>query len=161
MSLGESDEGRGCFPKNAAGFADPRFGHFSNDRSLLQNDIELIAKWADTGAAEGDPKDAPATVQWPENGWEIKPDVIGEGPSYDVPAKAIVEWTWMAVPSGFTKDTWVTSVEVKTQATQVAHHICLSFRQHNPGTEHNVPKTSRAVIERDEAGNETLESKRK
>ena len=32
---------------------------------------------------------------------------------YDVPAKAIVEWTWVPVPSGFTKDTWVTSVEVK------------------------------------------------
>ena len=46
-------------------------------------------------------KDAPPPVQWPENGWEIKPDVIVNGPSYDVPAKGIVEWTWMAVPQTF------------------------------------------------------------
>jgi hypothetical protein len=142
-------------------FADARYGHFKNDRSLPQKDIELIAKWADTGAAEGDAKDAPATVQWPENGWEIQPDLIIEGPSYDVPAKGLVEWTWVAVPSGFTQDTWVTSVEIKTQAPQVAHHICLSFRPHVPNVQYGSPTTSRAVIERDAEGNETLESKRK
>src|ERR1700756_896884 len=44
-------------------FADPNYGHFANDRSLKQSDIETLAKWADSGAAEGDPKDAPARVQ--------------------------------------------------------------------------------------------------
>jgi hypothetical protein len=142
-------------------FADARYGHFKNDRSLPRTDVELIAKWADTGALEGDKKDAPPPVQWPEKGWEIKPDVIVDGPSYDVPAKGIVEWTWMPVPSGFTQDTWVTSVEIKTQAPQVAHHICLSFRPHVQDVQYNAPTTSRAVIERDAAGAETLESKRK
>src|ERR1700692_646834 len=33
-------------------FADPQFGHFVNDRSLQQADIDTIAKWADSGAAE-------------------------------------------------------------------------------------------------------------
>src|ERR1700733_14052734 len=40
-------------------FADPQFSHFSNDRSLSQSDMETIAKWADSGAAEGNAKDAP------------------------------------------------------------------------------------------------------
>ena len=39
-------------------FADPQFGHFLNDHSLKQREIDIIAKWADTGAAEGDAKDA-------------------------------------------------------------------------------------------------------
>src|SRR5258708_40247575 len=51
-------------------FADPAYGHFSNDRSLKQSDVELISKWADAGAPEGDAKDAPAPRQWPE-GWQI------------------------------------------------------------------------------------------
>ena len=30
--------------------ADPKISHFTNDRSLKQGDIEILAKWADTGA---------------------------------------------------------------------------------------------------------------
>ena len=37
-------------------FADPTYGHFANDRSLKQGDIETLVKWADSGAAEGDPR---------------------------------------------------------------------------------------------------------
>src|SRR6202163_2312801 len=38
-------------------FADPQFGHFSNERSLKPNEIDTIAKWADGGAPEGSAKD--------------------------------------------------------------------------------------------------------
>src|SRR5882672_5727422 len=57
-------------------FADPRYGHFANDRSLKQSEIDTLVKWVDGGAVEGDLKDAPPAVQWPESGWQIKPDVI-------------------------------------------------------------------------------------
>src|SRR5437016_1623879 len=65
-------------------FADPNYGHFLNDRSLNQNEIETIATWADSGAPEGDAKDAPAAIQWAQGGM-IKPDVIIAGPTTDVP----------------------------------------------------------------------------
>ena len=94
-------------------FADPRYGHFENDRTLPQSDIDTIMKWADASAPEGDAKDAPPPVQWPENGWRIKPDIIVNGPEFKVPAKGIVEWTNVTVPSGFTKDTWITSIELR------------------------------------------------
>src|SRR6516225_1389473 len=29
-------------------FAEPQYGHFVNDRSLKQSDIDTLAKWADT-----------------------------------------------------------------------------------------------------------------
>src|SRR5213083_1723858 len=66
-------------------FADPQFGHFLNDHSLKQNEIDAIAKWADTGATEGNQKDAPPAVKWPD-GWQVQPDVIVKGPVFDVPA---------------------------------------------------------------------------
>jgi hypothetical protein len=72
-------------------FADEKYGHILNERRLKQSDIDAIASWADAGAPEGDAKDAPAPVQWPEGGWQIKPDFIVDGPTYDVPAKGTVE----------------------------------------------------------------------
>src|SRR5262245_1607806 len=98
-------------------FADPQIGHFTNDRSLKPAEIETIAKWADSGAAEGDPKDARAPVAWPD-GWRVTPDVIVPGPVMEVPAKPknnVVEWISATVPTGFTKDTWVTSVQIKPE----------------------------------------------
>src|SRR5947209_3953643 len=81
-------------------FADPKYGHFANDRALKQSDIDTIVAWADGGAKEGDAKDAPPPVAWPADGWQIKPDYIVKGPSYDVPAKGIMEWTNVVVAGG-------------------------------------------------------------
>src|SRR5215813_9241680 len=47
-------------------FADPKYGHFTNDRSLKQSEIDTLAKWSDTGATEGNAKDALPPVQWPK-----------------------------------------------------------------------------------------------
>src|SRR5262245_58388230 len=40
-------------------FADPKYGHFDNDRSMKQSEIDTIVAWTDSGATEGNPKDAP------------------------------------------------------------------------------------------------------
>ena len=120
-------------------FADPSYGHFANDRSLKQSDMDTLVKWVDGGAVEGDAKDAPPAIQWPENGWQIKPDVIVNGPDFHVPDKGLVEWTWIAVPSGFTKDTWITSIEFRPSDLSITHHICLQMKAHTPNVEYNVP----------------------
>src|SRR5438445_770592 len=55
-------------------FADPQVGHFSNDRSLSQKEIDTIVAWMTAGAPKGDPKDMPAPVNFVA-GWGIpKPD---------------------------------------------------------------------------------------
>src|SRR5262245_29173614 len=45
--------------------ADPRYGGFRNAPHLTDADIRTLAAWADTGAREGDPKDKPASIEWP------------------------------------------------------------------------------------------------
>jgi hypothetical protein len=122
-------------------FADPQFGHFLNDRSLKQNEIDTISKWADTGAVEGDAKDAPPPVKWPE-GWQIEPDIIVQGPAYDVPAHPkndVIEWVSVTIPSGFKQDTWITSVQIKPEHPAVAHHICLGFNPHTSDIKYFEP----------------------
>jgi hypothetical protein len=122
-------------------FADHQYNPYLNDRSLKQSEIDIIAKWADSGAPEGDPKDAPAPVQWSE-GWDIQPDLIIDGPTTDVPAHPknnVVEWMTVVIPTGFTKDTWVTSVQIKPEHPEVTHHICTGYIPHNPDIKYGVP----------------------
>ena len=83
-------------------FADPKYGHFGNDRSLKQADIDTIAKWADAGAPEGNAKEAPQAIQWPADGWDIQPDVVIDGPEFKVaahPKNDVIEWMFITVPS--------------------------------------------------------------
>src|SRR5579862_3462326 len=35
-------------------FADPKYGHFTNERRLSEADIATLAAWANNGAPEGD-----------------------------------------------------------------------------------------------------------
>jgi hypothetical protein len=133
-------------------FADPKYGHFANDRALKQSDIDTIVAWADGGAKEGDTKDAPPPVAWPADGWQIKPDHIVKGPSYDVPAKGVLEWTNIVMPTGLTKDTWITSLEIKPSAYPVTHHICIRFIAHSPDIKYGVPVW--VDKQRDESGSE-------
>jgi hypothetical protein len=123
-------------------FADPQVGHFANDRALNQSDIETIAKWAEGGAPEGNPKDAPPAVKWPADGWQIQPDIIVNGPETFVPAHPknnVIEWNYVIVPSGITEDTWITSMEIRPSELGVTHHICVLFKPHTPDVVYNKP----------------------
>lgn len=134
-------------------FADPQHGQFANDRSLPQHDVDTIVKWVDGGAAQGHPKDAPSAIEWPADGWQIKPDLIVRGPEFRVPArpeKNVIEWTTMVFPSGFTKDTWVTSMELKPSDLSVTHHICITFQPHRPTVKYYVMNWQESL--RDEEG---------
>jgi hypothetical protein len=123
-------------------FADPRYGHFRNDRSLKQDEIDTLARWADAGAPQGDPKDAPPPVKWPADGWEIEPDIVVNGPETRVPARTrndVIEWSFVTVPSGITQDTWITSMEIRPSQPSVTHHICVFFKPHTPDVKYHTP----------------------
>jgi hypothetical protein len=42
------------------------------------------------------------------------------------------------MPSGFTKDTWVSSVQIKPEFPAVTHHLCLAYVPHNPAYKYGV-----------------------
>ena len=114
-------------------FADPHTGKFSNDRSLAQSDIDILAQWADTGAAEGNPNLAPAPVAFVD-GWNIgKPDVVLEMPlDYEVPATGTIEYTYFQLPTGFTEDKWIQMAEARPGNRAVVHHLIAFLRE--PGS---------------------------
>ena len=75
-------------------FADPRYGHFANERRLTQRDVNTLVSWSEAGAPEGDSGRAPAPVAFPPDGWNIKPDKVFAIPQpYEVGAERVIEYT--------------------------------------------------------------------
>jgi len=109
-------------------FADPHFGQFLNDRRLSDADVKTLVTWVDGGAPEGDPKDKPLPIRWRE-GWNIRPDVILQTTKpMTVPATGTLQYTYIVIPTGFTKDTWVTAAEIRPTARSVVHHMSAIVR---------------------------------
>jgi hypothetical protein len=114
-------------------FADPKHGKWSNDRTMSPDDIQTLVAWADTGAKEGNPTDAPAPVSW-TTGWGIgKPDLIVEMPQeYAVPDSGTIEYQYVVLPTGLTEDKWVAMAEARPGNRQIVHHIIAFVRE--PGS---------------------------
>ena len=114
-------------------YADPQVGHFSNERSLTQEEIDTIVAWATAGAPEGDANDLPRPLNFVE-GWGIpKPDMTFELPKeFAVPKSGMVEYQYAIVPTGFTHDMWVQAAEVRPTERSVVHHIIAYVRE--PGS---------------------------
>ena len=110
-------------------FADAPHGTFANDPSLTDKEIETLVAWADTGAAAGNPADAPPALRFVE-GWSIgKPDTVIEMPAaYQVPATGVIDYQHIIVPTGFTQDKWVQAVEIRPGNRRVVHHIIAFVR---------------------------------
>jgi hypothetical protein len=111
-------------------FADPAYGHFSNDRSMSDQEVKTFVNWVDEGAEEGSPQDAPTARDWP-SGWGIpKPEMVVSMPSaFEVPASGKVDYQYIVVPTGLKEDKWVQMVEARPSARSVVHHIVVYIRE--------------------------------
>ena len=105
--------------------ADPRWGRFSNEARLSDEEQQLIAAWVEAGCPEGDRAELPPPREFVE-GWSIgEPDLLyhmSDAP-YEVPAEGVVEYQYFVVDPGFKEDTWVAAAEARPGAIDVVHHI--------------------------------------
>jgi hypothetical protein len=114
-------------------FADPHYGKFSNDSSLLQAEIDTIVRWVDAGTPLGNPKDLPPPRHFAE-GWAIpKPDAILEIPTpFQIPATGTIEYQHILIPAPFKTDQWVQFAEARPTDRIHVHHIIAFIRE--PGS---------------------------
>lgn len=121
-------------------FADASATHaFKNDRSLSEHDRADLIKWVETGCPEGDPADAPVALRFTE-GWRIgKPDLALEAPVVqNIPAKGVIRYRYVQVPTNLTEDKWVTAIEVRPSAPEVVHHLLVFIKL--PPTDPRAPQ---------------------
>jgi peroxiredoxin len=104
--------------------ADPRHGHFENDRSLTPRERATLIAWVDQGAPLGDPEAIPPSKVFPE-GWSIgKPDLIlAMAEPYEVQADGTVPYRHFRVKTNFAEDRWIRAAEARPGDRAVVHHI--------------------------------------
>jgi len=104
-------------------FADPKYGHFANDRTLSDSTISTLVAWADNGALEGDAKDAPPPVTFVD-GWSFKPDMIIEMPKdIPLPATGTINYKSILVKVNFPEDLWVVAADLRPGNAAAVHHM--------------------------------------
>jgi hypothetical protein len=97
-------------------------GHFANDPTLSEADVKTLSAWADNGAPEGNPEDAPPPIQF-HDGWNIKPDMIVEMPKdFHVAATGTINYQNFLVKVNFPEDTWVAAAEMRPGNSKAVHH---------------------------------------
>jgi peroxiredoxin len=109
--------------------ADPRYGHFSNDRRMEQEEIDQLLAWIDAGTPLGDKQELPAPQHW-TTGWQIdKPDYVFELPKeVKVPATGTVEYRYYSVKTNLKEDIWIQAAEARPGNPAVVHHIIVFCR---------------------------------
>jgi thiol-disulfide isomerase/thioredoxin len=104
--------------------ADPGAGDFQDARRLSGHEIATLAKWADAGAPEGDPKDLPPPAHFHDD-WALgKPDMVLQ-PSrpYHVDADGGDVYRCYVIPTDFTQNRYVSAVDVQPGNRAVVHHV--------------------------------------
>jgi thiol-disulfide isomerase/thioredoxin len=112
-------------------FANPKYGKFSNDCRLSDDEMRLLCTWIDNGAPEGTPSVHPAELKRPEfaSGWRIpKPDLVVRMPKpFKVRATGIVQYQYFSIDPGFKHDVWIRASEGHAGNASVVHHMVLFF----------------------------------
>src|SRR5205823_218628 len=104
--------------------ADGRFGHFSNDRRLDKDEIDILAAWVDAGMPRGDDKDLPNPAEFPKGWAHGTPDVVFSMPEeFEVPADGVLPYKNWVIETKFTEDRWVRIAEARPGSPAVIHHI--------------------------------------
>jgi hypothetical protein len=115
---------------------------FQNDISLSDEQINVISRWVDAGAPQGDPKDMPAAKQWPkDDGWQLAkqfgpPDLVIKSEPYTMPAHGQDVWFKPLTPIGLTEPRWVRAVEMRPSTAagrRITHHALAYLQQEEPG----------------------------
>lgn len=117
--------------------ADPRHGHFSNDRKLSQAEINTLVDWVNQGTPEGLAEDAPPAKEFAE-GWRIgKPDAIFELPQeVSIPASGTVPYKYFSTETNFKEDMWIEAAEARPGNRGVIHHIIVFYQA--PGNRRGI-----------------------
>lgn len=101
-------------------------GEFLGERRLTQGEIDLIARWVDAGAPEGDPRDLPQRLEFPDE-WSLgTPDVVLEPEGdFTVPAEGRDIYRCFSIPTRLLQNRHLTKLEFRPGNRAVVHHVLL------------------------------------
>ena len=110
-------------------FAEKGIGKFSNDPSLSDEEIALLAAWVEGGMPAGNAADAPPAKKWAER-WTIpEPDMtVAMTEGVKIPADGEVDYSYEIVPTHFAEGRWVRASEILPGMPENVHHAVVYVR---------------------------------
>jgi hypothetical protein len=100
--------------------------HYKNDRSLSDDEIATVVRWADNGAPLGNPADMPPALAFrPESDWFIgEPDLKVTTPNdFAMYANGPDWWIDQYADVEIAEDRWIKAMEIKPSNPKVVHHV--------------------------------------
>ncbi len=103
--------------------AEAESGPFVGQKPLTRAERDMIRRWVDAGADEGDPRDMPATPTWTDD-WQLgTPDLIVTVPAaYELQAEASDVFRIFALPLPVDGTRYVRGIEFRPGNARVVHH---------------------------------------
>ena len=105
--------------------ADPRYGHFKNDRALSVAQKKLLLRWIGEGMPKDDGPDTLAEAAVKASNWPMgQPDYIVKFPSpQQIPATGVLDYRYVDIPSPITNDVWLSAAVFRPGNRRVVHHL--------------------------------------
>jgi hypothetical protein len=101
----------------------PACGDFADARVLGQDEIDLIAKWVDNGAPQGNVADLPAQKNF-DGGWALgQPDLVLSYPEAYKPPVTGDTYRCFPMPTNLPADSYVSAIDIKPGDRQTVHHV--------------------------------------
>jgi hypothetical protein len=116
--------------------------HYKNDRSLNDDEIATITRWADGGAPQGNPADMPRPRQFaPDTEWFIgEPDLKVTTPNdFTMYANGPDWWIDQFADVEITEDRWIKAMEIKPSNPKIVHHVVIYVIE--PDAPEGTPET--------------------
>ena len=104
--------------------ASPGVGHFTNDLSLSDEEIELIATWVKQDTPQGDAAELPPAKKFNDDWVMGKPDLVIEMPEeYTVASEGEDDYRHFIIPYEASAHRFIESIDVQPGNPRVVHHV--------------------------------------
>ena len=107
--------------------ADPQYGHFQQDLSLTNEELQTLVHWVDAGAKKDSERDplkeyTDVAPKWDQG----EPDLVFTLDSEDIPATGVIDYRYQEHEIELDKDIWATGFQVLPGNREVLHHVLVS-----------------------------------
>ncbi len=108
--------------------ANPKFSNFIGERTLTDDEINLITEWVANGSPQGDPSLEPPLPDFPTGSQVGTPDlVLSFSEAFQHNGNNEDEYRIFVLPTGLTEDKDIDAIELRAGNPKIVHHALFTY----------------------------------